>query len=338
MYRHGAATLLLVLFLCAGCREPEQEVSFMAVGDVMLGRHIAKVMNAAGADFPFQAIAPTLRKSDVVFGNLEAIIASDKDKLSYPGKPYNFHASKEAAPALKNAGFTILSLANNHAMDYGPAPLANTRGLLAAQGIITFGSGTNIDAARSPAIITKNGIRIGFLGYGTAHAKSVYATAKKAGIALIRPYDIEEDIKALREQVDVLIVSLHWGIEYESKPTKEQRALAHDIIDWGADMIVGHHPHVMQGIEVYKGKIIAYSLGNIIFDQKGKGTDWDVILTCTFRKKGPCSVEIIPLDRFKTYFPRVAEGKSRSSILGELRKRSMPINANAQALDAMALK
>ncbi len=337
MRKRWVAIFVVITLSCSKGPAPEPEVTFMAVGDVMLGRHIAKVMKKSGSDVPFEQIVPTLHSADIVFGNLEAIIAADTDKLSYPGKPYNFHASKEAAPALKKAGFTALCLANNHALDYGPAPLAGTRKLLAEQGIVTFGSGTNIAEARSPAIITKNGIRFGFLGYGTAHAKSVYATDKKAGIAPIRPQDIQKDIKALRDRVDVLIVSLHWGIEYDSLPSKKQRALAHSIIDWGADLIVGHHPHVMQGVELYKGKVIAYSLGNFIFDQKGKGTDRSFILACTFHKKGPYSAEIIPLDRFRTYFPKVAEGESRNSILKELRKRSLPVNADARVLDAVGL-
>ncbi len=331
------ALLILLTLSCSQGPAPEQETTFMAVGDIMLGRHIAKVMKKSGADFPFLQIAPVIRTAHIAFGNLEAVIASDGDALAYPNKPYNFHAAKEAAPELRKAGFIVLSLANNHAMDYGAGPLAQTGRLLAAQGIVTFGSGTNLDAARSPAIVTKNGIRFGFLGYGTAHAKSVYATGKKAGIAPVRPDDIRNDIKALRDKVDVLIVSLHWGIEYEKRPTKQQRVLAHSIIDWGADLIVGHHPHVMQGIEIYKGKVIAYSLGNFIFDQKGKDTDWDVILICKFHIKGPYSVEIIPLDRFRTYFPKIANGESRLSILKEMRKRSLPINPQRQELDAIGL-
>ncbi len=338
MRKQWIAIIVIAVLACAGCREPAQEVIVMAAGDIMLGRHIGKVMREKGADFPFKEIAPVLQKADVAVGNLEGIIASDLVKPAYPDKPYNFHASSEAAPALNLAGFTVLDLANNHALDYGPAPLANTQRLLARQGIGTFGSGTNSDAARRPVIITKKGIRFGFLGYGMAHAKSVYAGGKKAGIAPIIPADIEEDIKALRKQVDILIVSLHWGFEYESRPTKKQQALAHDIIDWGADLIVGHHPHVIQGIELYKGKVIAYSLGNFIFDQKGKGTDQSFILECRFKKNGTYTVEIIPLDRFKKYFPKEAEGESRSAILKELRRRSLPINADRRALDAVGLK
>jgi poly-gamma-glutamate capsule biosynthesis protein CapA/YwtB (metallophosphatase superfamily) len=337
--RKKRIVIFFLLFLsCKKGAGPEPDVTFLAMGDIMLGRHIAKVMKKNGPDFPFQAIAPTLRAGDIVFGNLEAVIASDKDKLAYPDKPYSFHAAANAAPALQRAGFTILTLANNHAMDYGAAPLARTRRLLGEQGIVTFGSGTNISEARSPAIVTKKGLRFGFLGYGTAHARSVYATGKKAGIAPIRPDDIQQDIKTLRKQVDVLIVSLHWGIEYERRPLKQQRVLAHRIIDWGADMIIGHHPHVTQGVELYKGRIIAYSLGNFIFDQKGRGTDRSFVLACRFRGKAPYSAEIIPLDRFKTYFPKIAEGESKMRILRNIRALSSPTNTYSPELSTIGLK
>ncbi|HEX9022058.1 MAG TPA: CapA family protein, partial [Nitrospirota bacterium] len=109
------------------------------------------------------------------------------------------------------------------------------------------------------------------------------------------------------------------------------------IIDWGADLILGHHPHVMQGIEIYKGKVIAYSLGNFVFDQKGNWTDKSFLLACRFREKTLYAAEIIPLDRFRTYFPRVAEGKTRTDILEELKKISLPINSDPQQLSRVGL-
>jgi poly-gamma-glutamate synthesis protein (capsule biosynthesis protein) len=315
----------------------DRDITVLAVGDVMLGRHIAKVMNAGGSDFPFREIAPAFRNADVVFGNLEAVIAEDGSLPAFPEKPYNFHAHKAAAPALGKAGFHVLSLANNHAMDYGPAALFETRRLLDKSGISTFGAGKDISEARRPTILIKNGVRFGFLGYGVAHSRAVYARKNRPGIAPVIMNDIQKDIRAVRSAVDVLIVSLHWGIEYEHIPSKRQREEARQIIDWGADMILGHHPHVMQGIEIYKGKIVAYSLGNFIFDQKGKGTDRSFILACRFREKALYSAEIIPLDRFRRYFPRVAEGAVRKTILEDVRAYSLPINSEPAKLSLVGL-
>src|SRR5574337_736523 len=236
--------LFVIFFLVqvspAKSEEPA-ETTLYAVGDIMLGRYIAKVMAARGSDYPFQQIASTLHNGDIVFGNLEAIISADDVEPAFPEKPYNFHASKEAAQALKKASFHILNLANNHAMDYGPAALAGTRRFLSENGIASFGAGTNINEARQPTILIRNGVRFGFLGYGVAHSRAVYATKNKGGIAPVVMDYIRKDIRDFRNKVDVLIVSLHWGIEYEKIPTAKQREEAHQIIDWGADLILGHH-------------------------------------------------------------------------------------------------
>lgn len=330
-----SAALLLVPTRVACCGEAQ--ATLYAVGDVMLGRYISKVMATRGGDYPFRDVAPALRRGDIVFGNLEAVISADDIAPSYPGKPYNFHASRDAAPALKRAGFTVLSLANNHAMDYGPGSLSETRRLLGENGIASFGAGNTIDEARQPLILTRNKLRFGFLGYGVAHSRAVYATGSRAGIAPISMEEIKKDIVAVRAAVDVLVVSLHWGTEYENTPSRKQREEAHQLIDWGADVILGHHPHVMQGLEVYKGKLIAYSLGNFVFDQKRNGTDWSVILACTFRGNALYLVETIPLDRSGTYFPKVAEGDIRKRIMRELGKISLQINAEPRELSKVGL-
>ncbi len=338
--RKQLAIVFLFFLLLGSCSRQEasrqeavhQEVTLLASGDVMLGRYVAKVMREKGSDFPLQQIAPTLQAADIVFGNLESVISRDDVALRYPDKPYNFHADDNAAPALRKAGFTVLTLANNHAMDYGSDSLVRAKGMLEQNGIRAFGAGKDLAQARQPVIIVKNGVRFGFLGYGMAHAKSVYAEKNRAGIAPIRPEDIRQDIIALRGSADVLIVSLHWGIEYETRPGEQQRVLAHKIIDWGADLIIGHHSHVMQGVEIYKGRIIAYSLGNFVFDQKGPGTDKSFLLACRFRGSSLSEAEIIPLDRFRRFFPKLAEGEEKIRILADLKAISLPLNADGLQL------
>ncbi|HEY6010923.1 MAG TPA: CapA family protein, partial [Nitrospirota bacterium] len=176
----------------------DRGVTMLAVGDIMLGRHIAKVMRTNGGDLPFHGIAPTLQSADIVFGNLEAVIAGDGSAPAFPEKPYSFHADKAAARSLGKAGFHLLGLANNHALDYGPSALFETRRLLREQGIVDFGAGKDIIDARRPAVLSKNGVRFGVLGYGVAHSRAVYAKKDKTGIAPIIMEHIQKDIQTLR--------------------------------------------------------------------------------------------------------------------------------------------
>ncbi len=327
---HIPSILLCILLMFPSCRDngrPRQEVSLAAVGDIMLGRYIGKVVSAKGAHYPFDQVKTMLRQHDLVLGNLESGIAEDTSAPFFPGKPYNFAASSIAASALRESGFTVLGLANNHMLDFGPDELTLTRSLLRKQGLSFFGAGENIAEARQPAVLVRKGVRFGFLGYGVAHARAVYANKNRAGIAPIIMDDIHKDILALRGRADVLVVSLHWGIEYEKTPTGKQRAEAHQIIDWGADVVIGHHPHVMQGIEIYKNKVIAYSLGNFLFDQKGAGTDRSFVLACRFREKTLYSAEIIPLDRYRSYFPKVAEGSTGEHIVKDLERISTTLHS-----------
>ncbi len=329
--------LILTLVSCQNNARTPKETSLAAVGDIMLGRYIGKVMSSRGEHYPFDQVRSLLRKHDVVFGNLESGITKDTTAPFFPKKPYNFAASPAAAEVLHQAGFSVLGLANNHMLDFGPGEPVLTRSLLHARGLSSFGAGENIKEARQPAVLVRNGVRFGFLGYGIAHSRAVYAQKDRPGIAPISMDDIKKDIQAIRSKVDVLIVSLHWGIEYENTPSKKQRDEAHQIIDWGADLILGHHPHVMQGIEIYKGRIIAYSLGNFLFDQKGNGTDRSFILACRFREKTLYSAEIIPLDRFKTYFPRIAEGDAGKQILTNLQNISETLHSQIPVRKRIAM-
>lgn len=331
--------ILLICFLVPVDSEgKEADITIFAVGDMMLSRHIEKVMSSKGNDYPFKQVCSTLKKGDIVFGNLESIL-SDKDRLPFfKDKPYNFVVPTVVSKNLKNAGFNVLNLANNHAMDFGQSAITETRAALYREGIAAFGAGEDINEACKPSIITVKGLRFAFLGFGVAHSSLVYADLQRGGIAPIRLDYIKKGIQTARSRADVVIVSVHWGKEYDSYPSQTQKKIAHQMIDWGADMVLGHHPHVLQGIEMYKSRPIAYSLGNFIFDQRGNGTDESIILVCNFRGKVLSSVQIVPLDRFGSYFPRVAEGKAKLAILDRLRKLSMPLNPDPHVLESVGLQ
>lgn len=332
--------LLLLIFATpvAKAANDEGRVLLYAVGDVSLGRGIGNSVKKRGADYPFSAISATLQQADIVLGNLESILGDSGDKPRFPGKPYNFLAPLDSAVALKHAGFDVLSLANNHALDYGETAIKKTADALKGANILFFGAGKDLKEARTPAIVTIKGIRFAFLGYGIGHSSDVYATAKRGGVAPVRSDYIKKDIAAIKGTADVVIVSLHWGFEYKDTPEKWQRNFARNIIGWGADAVIGHHPHVMQGIEIYKGRPIAYSLGNFLFDQKDHGTDSSVILALEFTGKTITGMSVIPLDRFNAYFPRPAQGEAKKEILENLKKISAPLNAQTDALKRLGLE
>lgn len=331
--------IFLSLFLCffpTYSKAEEFTVALLAVGDIMVGRDIGKIMSSKCDDYPFEQVSSILKKGDVVFGNMETVL-SDQDAAPFFRKPYNFVARTNVSKSLKNAGFSVLNLANNHAMDFGAAAITETRNALNREGIAAFGAGKDLDEARKPLVVAVKGIRVAFLGYGAAHSSMVYADIHRGGTAPIRLDYINKDIQMARNIADVVIVSLHWGKEYSSFPSQSQKSIARKVIDWGADMVLGHHPHVLQGIEIYKDKIIAYSLGNFLFDQKGNGTDRSIILSCHFRGKVLSSAQIIPLDRVNSYFPMIANGKVKQEILERLRQLSLPLNTDRAALKKIGL-
>lgn len=319
----------------------DKTISIYAVGDIMMSRYIGKVMakkqsatyDGSGIHYPFKEITDKLFEADIVFGNLESVIGlKTEDDKPYYSKPYNFLAHPDTALALKHAGFDVLSLANNHAMDYGPKRITETRLVLDTIGIKYFGAGINEGSAREPAVITHNGMTVAFLGYGNGHSSDIYATATKAGTARIVSENILADIEKAKQSADIVLVSLHWGFEYEDTPKNWQRVMAKKLIDYGADAILGHHPHILQGIEIYKGKPIVYSLGNFLFDQKKGKTTGGMIVELKFEDKKYKGITVIPLDRFNTYYPKVALGKKKKTALKEIYDISLPINENKKAL------
>lgn len=266
---------------------PTQEVRIGAVGDIMLDRLIGTVISRDGWASPFMGIKPLFEQVDIGFANLES-------PASFLGKPYpgkdpgiTFRANPGTLLGLKYAGIDVVSLANNHANDHGKEALLETIQALEVLEIAVCGAGENYQRAHQPAILRRGPYRIAFLAYAEPFW-SVTKAGENAGVATIQKEEILADIKAAKQEADLILISLHWGIEHQHFPLEKDRALAHDLIDAGAHGILGHHPHVLQGVEIYKGYPILYSLGNCIFDMRADATYETVFATLNFdiQKRG----------------------------------------------------
>ena len=203
-------------------------------------------------------------KHHIVIGNLEGpILYKESPFLRKMSRKYTIHSQHNFMTIIEKY-FDVVCLANNHIFDYGLYGFLQTANLLKKAGVLFFGAGKNRNEARRPLIININNVKIGFLGYCWGLTGCIPAKRKKFGVAPLKKKLIFDDIKTLTNEVDTIIVYVHSGFEKERYPLPSQRKLAHEMIDMGAGLIIGSHPHVIQGIEVYNEKLIAYSLGNFI--------------------------------------------------------------------------
>ncbi len=246
----------------------ENKITLIFVGDIMLNRGVEYMVKKYGKGdykFPFLKIVDFLKEADILFGNLESPI-SDKGKKV--GSIYSFRTEPKAIEGLKFAGFDILSVANNHIFDYGREAMEDTFLRLKEAGIDYLGGGFDEKEAYFPIIKEIKKTKIAFLSYTNLGSPFWKAEGKRSGIAWLEKERMEKEIKKAKEKADLVIVSFHFGEEYFSKPTNFQIQISKAAINAGADLVIGHHSHVIQPIEKYKGKYIAYSLGNFVFDQK----------------------------------------------------------------------
>lgn len=242
-----------------------QPIHLLFVGDIMLGRAVAKIFERnGGPDFAFKEVIGTLRQADLVFGNLEGPIS---ERGQNQGSIYSFRFDPAVTGALARAGFRVLSVANNHIWDYGREALLDTLDHLRQNGIQPVGAGKDEAEANRPVKLTVKGNRLAFLAYTDLYPRLLAATTSTPGISRFDLEEIGETIKEIRNNSDLVVVSLHFGEEYKMSSGSREQAIARKLIDAGADLIVGHHPHVVQELEEYRRGWIAYSLGNFVFDQ-----------------------------------------------------------------------
>lgn len=245
--------------------EEEKEIKIFFAGDIMLSRHIGEIISSRqNPNFPFEQVSGFLHNFDIVFGNLENPVSRHGQKT---GTIYSFRAEPETIPGLKNAGFNLVNLANNHTWDFGPEAFSDTLKILKKEGIDFIGGGVDREAAHAPLIKNIRGTKIAFLGYTDLISPALDSPASRPAAAFLNPESMVSDIFQARQEADLVAVTFHWGDEYQTKHNLRQEEIAHLAIESGASLVIGHHPHVIQEIEGYHGGYIAYSLGNFVFDQ-----------------------------------------------------------------------
>jgi poly-gamma-glutamate capsule biosynthesis protein CapA/YwtB (metallophosphatase superfamily) len=290
---------MALLFVMSFCSEAPREkpdaaeVSVCFTGDVMLDRGVRKRIDLIGMDSLFSGVAPLFRNSDFTVINLECPAT---DTIHPKDKSYDFRADPEWLPFLKKAGVTHACLANNHSSDQDEGGLLSTIGNLERCGIPPFGAGAD-SAACSPVRFQKNNVR--FIVFGSVPLYLDYARPDTggAGPCILSAEALADRIgEAGRSDPGAFIIAvLHWGREYQTGPSPRQRADARLLIDAGADAVVGHHPHVLQPVEAYRGRPIFYSLGNLVFDQKDSLTRQSMMVRMGFASDSLQSVELLPV-------------------------------------------
>jgi len=320
MGRRLLALLALAFGLALAGPAGAESVRLVFVGDVMLDDGPGRLIGRGGD--PLAAFAAQLRDADYTIGNLECPISTQGQALD--SKIYSFRADPRVAPLLKGR-FDALAVANNHSGDYGQQAFLETLDHLSGQGIAAFGGGRNLEEAHRPLWIARGGLRIAVLAYNEFKPRSFEAGAEWPGIAWSEDSQVIADIRAARAAgADLVIPFMHWGWEREEQPSARQRQLARTMIDAGADVVVGGHPHLTQGAEYYRGKLIVYSLGNFVFDgfdNAATRTGW--LLRLTLDKSGLLAWETLAahMDEDGSPQPRAGVatpcGRAGDSVVGE---------------------
>ena len=303
---------------------PGPVTTAIAFGDVLTSRTVdAKMVAARDFRSPWRAVGERLAAADLAFGNFEGTISRNAQPRS---GGTSFVSRVGVIDGFRYAGIDFLSLANNHVGDFGPGTLVETRKLIRDAGIATAGAGANDAQAREPAIIERHGVRFAFVTFNAIVGPPV-ADEDSPGAVWIHmaPWNpfrqgeldrVAADVRAARQRADVVIVYPHWGQEYVARPNADQRRVARALIDAGADMIIATHPHWVQGAEIYKGRLIAYSLGNFVFDQTwSEETQQGAALDLVFWGPRLVGASFIPVQIEDAHRPRFVDPEAGAGIL-----------------------
>ncbi len=315
--------LFLILLIFCITLEAAQDVTLVFAGDTMLGRLVNEAILLKGYLYPWGNLIPLLQSADLRIINLETTLTLSANKVP---KVFNFKSDPKNVKALQEAHIDVVNLANNHIKDFGNEGLIETLHTLHKAGIQSVGAGKNIQDARAPLILQKNGIKIGIIG-ATDNEPSWIAHHDAPGtnyFDVTRLNNLLADIKNLKKRVDIIIVSLQWGPNMRERPTKSYINAAHKIIDAGADILHGHSAHNFQGIEKYNDKLILYDTGDFVDDYRVDPklrNDWSFLYFVTVSKDGLKKVKLIPLI-IKNMQVNTAQGAVKSLIMKRMQSLS----------------
>ena len=294
----------------------EEFVELMAVGDIMLSRTVEERTDVYGSTYPFDAVAELLRGADIAIGNLECPLSVEGGPID---KRYLFRAHPGHADALAWAGLDVVSLANNHLLDFGQAGLEQTLEALQGSGVAHLGAGLTVEEAHSPWIREVKGRRIAFLAYAASRWEGSPELPTKEQVSFADLATIGEDVQRASHLADLVVVIMHLGTEYQLHPDEEQLAVSRVAIDAGACLVIGHHPHVVQGTETYQGGFIAYSLGNFVFDiDTVEAAREGAILRVLLGVDGVQAVDLIPVRIVDDVQPRFLAGEDGLPVVRQL--------------------
>ncbi len=303
------------------------EVIIGFAGDVMLGRLVNKTITKTDYAYPWGNMLPLLQSTDLNIINLETTLTVSKKKIP---KVFNFKADPDKVQTLQKARIDVVNLANNHILDFAEQGLRETIETVDKAGIKHIGAGTTIAQARKPIIINKNNISIGIIGY-TDNEPSWKATEYKAGTNFIHVGDIEQvkqDIQNVRNRVDILIATIHWGPNMQERPSNEFINFAHQMIDSGIDIIHGHSAHIFQPIEIYNGKLIMYDTGDFVNDYMVDPllrNNRSFLYLVTIDKQGVKKIQLVPVLIAHMQVNR-AQGKDYEESIARIKQLSAEFN------------
>ncbi|MGM0568879.1 MAG: CapA family protein [Elusimicrobiota bacterium] len=321
IYVRFLTAFFFIVFAGSFCRADEK-VSILFTGDVYLGGHSEKLL-IKDPHYPYLEVRGILEKADVIIGNLESPLTSSEEV--FMEKTFKLKASTGVIHSLKAGGFSAVSLANNHIMDFGWQGLKDTIETLEKHGIKYAGAGANLSEARTPAVIETSSISIAFLAYNNTFPLEFNAKEDSPGAARGRTEYFRKDISEASKENDLVIVSFHWSGEYVEKPRQYQEDFGRIAIDSGADIVFGHHPHTMQGIEFYSDSLIAYSLGNYVFGSYSDRARASIMLRVEATSSGIENVFVYPINvnNFEVKFQsKPFKGAEAGEVLGKLNELS----------------
>jgi poly-gamma-glutamate capsule biosynthesis protein CapA/YwtB (metallophosphatase superfamily) len=308
------------------------EVTLSAVGDIRLSGPIADIAREGGPEAPSKGVKDLLA-ADIEFANLETPITVRGDKTP---KKWNFRSKPRDLKIVRAAGITVVNIANNHVWDYGRDGFLDTLKYLEKDGWTYVGCGRDRAAAEEVRLFEFEGLTVGIVGLTSTHPEAAWAGKSKPGVAYSDFDRMGGIVGRAKARCDVLVVSFHGGTELADDANDIQKAVAHAAIDAGADLFLGHHPHVLQPVEMYKGKPILYSLGNFLFVSPTPTTRPEIIVRARLAKDGVRRLDLIPLDgnwgRPKPASPEIAAA-ARAALdrLGALEARPDLIHFGAEA-------